>query len=114
MKKLFAQEFYNFKKSKKRELAGFALHNHPSSQIDGVFSKWQASETASIESNKVRSPNVQVQEKLRKLQYSINGSSQGISHRDLTKYAIGDANTRGRTQNLIEKSAYNSNQIKAG
>jgi hypothetical protein len=76
VKKLFAQEFYNFKKGKKRELAGFALHNHPSSQVDGVFSKWKASETASIEDNtkNVRSPNVQVQEKLRKLQFSINSN----------------------------------------
>ena len=45
--KLFIQEFYNMKKNKKRDLAGFSLHNHPDSYLDGIFSNWHASETKS-------------------------------------------------------------------
>ena len=35
------------KKNKKRDLAGFSLHNHPDSYLDGIFSNWHASETKS-------------------------------------------------------------------
>ena len=66
-KKLFAQEFFNLNKNKKRDLVGFALHNHPSSQVEGVFSNWKASETSFLEQNQTPSLNLTVDTKLRKL-----------------------------------------------
>jgi len=46
-RKLFAQEFYNLaKKSQRRDLVGFSLHNHPDAYPDAIFGRWQLNENS--------------------------------------------------------------------